>query len=110
MAFDTFFFCRFFVVHISLTRTGELTIHHLHSPIQVEGICTTVLPGDSKGPFAILVSPSRCHATFSTMPHTLAALDHSPVCCSRTLTPLHDDTYSWILEGVAGVNLISSYK
>jgi hypothetical protein len=76
--------CRFLMVHISRTRTGELVTTsrvpwgggHTHDG---------VLPGALKGSFATLLSPPQCHAAFGTMPHTLAAVDQSPVCRLRTL-------------------------
>jgi hypothetical protein len=46
-----------------------------------------VLPSAPKGSLATL-SPLQCHAASRTMPHTLALVDHSPVCHPRTLTPL----------------------
>jgi hypothetical protein len=46
-----------------------------------------VLPGAPKGSFATLLSPPQCHVAFGTMPHTLAPVDHSPVCRPRTLPP-----------------------
>jgi hypothetical protein len=43
-----------------------------------------VLPGVTKG---YLLSPPQCHAAFGTMPHTLASVDRSHVCCPRMLPP-----------------------
>jgi hypothetical protein len=47
--------------------------------------CDGMLPRAPKGPFATLLSPPQCYAAFGRMPHTLASVDHSPVCCTRTL-------------------------
>jgi hypothetical protein len=41
MALATFYSCRFLVVHISPTRTGELNSRHPQSPMRVEGIHTS---------------------------------------------------------------------
>jgi hypothetical protein len=46
-----------------------------------------VLPGATKESLATLLSPPQCYASFDTMPHNLASVDQSPVCCPRTLPP-----------------------
>jgi hypothetical protein len=71
MAF-AIFFCRFLVVHISPTRTGESEQsppaephadgRHIHT--------TGLLPGS----FETLLSLPRCHAAFGTMPHITRSL------------------------------------
>jgi hypothetical protein len=78
--------CRFLVVHISPTRTGELTGHHLQGPMRVEGI-------HMMG-FCLVPRMYRlrhCYHYLSTIQPfarcltILASVDQSPVCCPRTL-------------------------
>jgi hypothetical protein len=84
------FFCRFLVVNISPTTTGELAPHHLQSP-SAGGRQDAALY--LKGPFETLQSPSQCLAAFGMMFHTLASVDHSLVGGNRTspLAPFLDE-------------------
>jgi hypothetical protein len=81
-----FLSCRFLEVHISPTRTGELTGHHPHSPIWVEGIhmmgCCPVPQRDRLG---------HCY-------HHLSAMQLS----ARCLTP-------WLQWTRALFTVLSSY-
>jgi hypothetical protein len=79
------FFCRFLVVHISPTRTGELKSSPAEPHTGGRHTYDRVLPGAPKGSFVTLLSPPQCHADFDTMPHTLASVDQSHVCRPRTL-------------------------
>jgi hypothetical protein len=61
-----------------------------------------VLPCTPKGSFATLLSPPQCHADFGTMPHTLASVDQSLLCC-----PVRDeDAKRWIFLGEGGGRII----
>jgi hypothetical protein len=84
-----FFFCRFFVVHVSPSVTRELKspAAEPHAGGRHTHTYDRVLPGAPKGPFVTLLSPPQCYADFVTMPHTLASVDQSPVCRPRTLPP-----------------------
>jgi hypothetical protein len=80
------FSCRFIVVHISPTRTGELSSHHPQNPMRVEDIHTTgccpVPRRDRLWHYHLLIAmqPSaRCLAPW------LRGSD--PVCSPRTLHP-----------------------
>jgi hypothetical protein len=51
----------------------------------------SVLPGVPKGSYETLLSPLQCHAAFGTMPHTLAAVDQSPVLPEYDVTTLRNE-------------------
>jgi hypothetical protein len=80
--------CRFLVVHINSTRTGELQSPQ-QSPMSAEGIYATgcLLPCAPKGSFATLLPPPQCHAAFGTF----ASVDQNPLCRPRTLPLLCDE-------------------
>jgi hypothetical protein len=46
-----------------------------------------VLPGAPKGSLTTLLSPLQYHAALSTIPHTLASVDQSPVRSPKTYPP-----------------------
>jgi hypothetical protein len=83
MAFATY--CRFIVVNISHTRTGELKLLPSAEPHASGRHTYNRVLGSQKGSFATLLSPPQCHAAFGTMPHTLASVDQSPVSHPRML-------------------------
>jgi hypothetical protein len=73
------------VVHVSSTRTGESQFPPAEPHAGGRRTHNGVMPGDPKGSFATLLSPPQCRAAFGTMPDTLATVDHSLVCRSRTV-------------------------
>jgi hypothetical protein len=65
--------CRFIVVHITPTRSGELA-SHAGGGHTYDG----VLPCAPKGSSLTLLAPPQCHEALGTMPHTLVSMDQSP--------------------------------
>jgi hypothetical protein len=76
------FSCILHVVHISPTRTGELTVTTSRAS---RGWKVYTRRGAARCPKGL--SPPQCHAAFGTMLHTLASVDQSPVCHPRTFPP-----------------------
>jgi hypothetical protein len=63
-------------LRISSTRTRELKQSSPAQPCQGgRRTYDRVLPDALKETLATLLSPPRCHAAFSTVPHTLASVD-----------------------------------
>jgi hypothetical protein len=73
-----FFSCRFHVVHISRTRTGELNSHHQQSPMRVEGTHMTGCCPEGIVCDTAVTTTLTC--SLRQMPHTLSSVYRRPLC------------------------------
>jgi hypothetical protein len=86
--------------HFHSMRTREQLSPPTESHMDGRHCHDKVLPGAPKGLLATLLSLPQCNVALGTIPHILASIDQSPVCCPKTLPSLHDkDAKGWILEG-----------
>jgi hypothetical protein len=83
-------FCHYsfiLVFHYCSTRTGN-SLTTCRAPYRCgRHWYDGVLSSAPKGFFMTLLSPTKCHAALSTILHTLASVDQSPICRPKMLPP-----------------------